>query len=69
MENPMATRPLAFGIKLRDRSRGKTVRVHGSRGRYTVEDEHASGIRRQRAHPSLGDAIRDAASAWRRRLH
>ncbi len=65
----MATRPLAFGLRLRDRDRGKTLSVRGAKGRYVVCDEQDGVVHRESAHSSLGDAIRDAASAWRRRLH
>ena len=63
----MATRPFAFGIRLRDK--GRTVRVRQDRHTYVVEDSRAGGRTRRREHGSLGSAIRDAASTWRHRLN
>lgn len=63
-------RPLAFGVRLRDK--GRTVRVRNQSGdssRYVVEDSRAGGKTRKREHSSLTDALRDAASTWRKRLH
>ncbi len=64
----MATRPLTFGLRLRDAERDRTVRVSRGRKGFVVE-ETRSGITRTREHSSLVRAIKDTASAWRRRLH
>ena len=66
----MATRPLAFGIRFRDK--GRTLRVGGSEGSqrgYVVEDTRGGRPTRRREHVSLGSALRDFAAAWRGRLH
>ena len=66
----MATRPLLFGLRLRDK--GRTVRVRRKSGRaggYVVEDARDGSQTRSREHASLGAAIADAASTWRHRLH
>jgi hypothetical protein len=66
----MATRPLAFGVRMRDKSR--TVRVLQDRrdpSRYRVEDSRKGGKTQQREHGSLSGALRDLASSWRKRLH
>lgn len=68
----MATRPLAFGVRMRDKSTGRTVRVLQNQRdprRYRIEDSHRGGKPRQREHDSLCDALRDLASTWRGRLH
>ncbi len=68
----MALRPLAFSVRLRDRDKGRTLRVrndpknpHG----YVLEDERANEPTRRRRHGSARDAVRDAADTWRKRLH
>jgi hypothetical protein len=63
----MAQRPLAFGVRLRDRDRTLRVRA-GRAGRYVLEDARGAG-RARREHASLGDALRDLARSWRQRLH
>ncbi len=63
----MATKPLAFGIRLRDK--GRTVRVRQVKRRYVVEDVRDGSRTRCREHMSLSSAIRDAASTWRHRLN
>jgi hypothetical protein len=68
----MATRPLAFGVKLRDKKSGRTVRVLQDRrdpSRYRVEDSRKGGKTQQREHGSLAGALSDLASSWRKRLH
>lgn len=68
----MATRMLAFGVKLRDRRSGRTVRVLQDQRdphRYHVEDSRRGGKTQQREHGSLAGALRDAAASWRKRLH
>ena len=68
----MATRPLAFGVRMHDKSRGRTVRVLQSQRDprcYRVEDSRKSGETRQREHASLCGALRDLAHTWRQRLH
>jgi hypothetical protein len=66
----MATRPLAFGIRYRDKHR--TVRVRQSPSapqRYAVEVSQRGRPVRVAEHASLAKAIRDFAAAWRARLH
>jgi hypothetical protein len=68
----MATRPLAFGVRLRDKRRGRTVRVLQDQrdpSRYRVEDSRTGGKTQQRDHGSLSGALSDLASSWRKRLH
>jgi hypothetical protein len=68
----MATRLLAFGVRLRDKDRGRTVRVLQSRQdprRYQIEDSGKGRRARQREHGSLCDVLRDLAATWRQRLH
>ncbi len=66
----MAIRPLAFGLRFRDK--GRTVRVHTrgqERRRYVVEDRRDGDTARRREHESLAGALRDFARTWRHRLH
>jgi len=68
----MATRPLAFGVRMRDQRRGRTVRVLQDKRdprRYRVEDSSKGGKTQQREHASLAGALSDLASSWRKRLH
>jgi len=68
----MALRPLAFSVRLRDPEKGRTLRVRNdprSPKEYLLEDERAEGGTRVRRHRSARDAVRDAASTWRKRLH
>jgi hypothetical protein len=68
----MATRPLAFGVRLRDKRRGRSVRLLQSQRdprRYLVEDARTGGETRQREHASLSRALTDLARTWRERLH
>lgn len=68
----MATRPLAFGVRMRDKKTGRTVRVLQNQRdphRYRIEDARRGGETRRREHDSLGDALRDLARTWRGRLH
>jgi hypothetical protein len=68
----MATRPLAFGVRLRDKGKGRTVRVLQDQRdprRYRVEDSRKCGKTEQREHGSLAAALSDLASSWRNRLH
>jgi hypothetical protein len=68
----MATRPLAFGVRLRDKGRGRTVRVLQDQRdprRYRVEDSRKGAKTQQREHGSLAGALSDLASSWRKRLH
>jgi hypothetical protein len=66
----MSIRPLAFGVRLRDK--GRTVRVRANEkkpGSYLVEDTRDGGRSKKRDHASLTGALRDAASSWRERLN
>ncbi len=66
----MATRPLAFGLRFRDKGRTLRVRPHERRPhRYVIEDSRGGGATRRREHPSLSGALRDFATTWRHRLH
>jgi hypothetical protein len=68
----MATRPLAFGVRLRDKNTGRTVRVlqdQRNPHHYRVEDSRRGGKTQQREHASLAGALSDLASSWRKRLH
>ncbi len=69
-EIPMASRPFAFGVRLRDRDRTlRVTRSAGSPSGYAIEDSRLGESTRRREHASLGDALRDLASTWRVRLH
>jgi hypothetical protein len=66
----MALRPLAFGMRFKQK--GRTLRVHASPRdpqRYVVEVESRGKPSRSREHPSLTAAVRDFAQSWRERLH
>jgi hypothetical protein len=68
----MATRPLAFGVRLHDKNRARTVRVLQDRrdpSRYRIEDSGKGRPTREREHGSLGSVLRDLAATWRQRLH
>ena len=68
----MALRPLAFGMRLRDKDRGRTLRVQNDPDDprvFIVEDLREGDETRVRFHTALPDAIQDAASTWRKRLH
>ena len=66
----MAQRPLAFSVRLRDG--GRTLRIQNDPRdptRYILEDERDDEETRVRSYVSLPDAVKDAASTWRKRLH
>lgn len=68
----MAVRPFAFSLRLRDPERGRTLRVRNdpkAPKKYLVEDERNEGGRRVRQHENAREAVRDAASTWRKRLN
>jgi hypothetical protein len=66
----MSIRPLAFGVRLRDKDRTLRVRANEKQpGRYLVEDSRDGGRSRRREHASLTGALRDAAASWRNRLN
>lgn len=68
----MALRPLAFSVRLRDRDKGRTLRVYNDPKRperYVLEDAREGEAKRVRRHGSPAEAVRDAASTWRKRLH
>jgi len=66
----MAGRPLAFGMRFRDKGRTLRVRAHDTaRGGYVVEDGRDGRPTRRRDHASLPAALRDFAATWRGRLH
>jgi hypothetical protein len=65
----MATRPLAFGVRFRDK--GRTVKVRQHRrdpGQYVVEETRTGRGTQHRDHTSLAGALRDLAATWRGRL-
>jgi hypothetical protein len=66
----MALRPLAFSVRLRDK--GRTVRIHNDPSdpkRYVLEDDREGETQRTRSHASAAEAVKDAASTWRKRLN
>ena len=66
----MAARPLAFGLRFRDRGRTVRVRPHDRKPqRYVIEDSRGGDETRRREHASLSGALRDFATTWRHRLH
>jgi hypothetical protein len=68
----MALRPLAFSVRLRDKEKGRTLRVQNDpqdSKRFVLEDLREGEETRIRNFASLPDAMRAAASTWRRRLH
>ena len=68
----MALRPLAFSVRLSDKEKGRTLRVHNDpqdMRRFVLEDARAGEPPRIRRFTSLPDAVQDAASTWRKRLH
>ncbi len=67
----MATRPFAFGVRLRDPARGRTLRIHRDARRadlYVVEDEGPGEVER-RACASAAEAVHEVAEIWRGRLN
>ena len=66
----MAIRPLAFGVRLRDKGRTLSVRHQRDGTRtYLVVDAQDGRATRRRRHASLVEALADAAASWRKRLH
>jgi hypothetical protein len=68
----MALRPLAFSVRLRDKEKGRTLRVQNDPNdakRYLLEDMRDGEETRVRSFASLPDAVQDAAAIWRKRLH
>ena len=68
----MALRPFAFSVRLRDRDKGRTLRVRNDPKNprdYVLEDERKGEKTRVRRHGSAASAVQDAASTWRKRLH
>jgi hypothetical protein len=66
----MAVRPFAFSVRLRDN--GRTLRIQNDPEditRYILEDVREGEQTRVRSHSSLPEAVQDAASTWRKRLH
>jgi hypothetical protein len=66
----VARRPLAFGIRYRDK--GRTVRVRADRGdpgKYVLEISRRGAEPQRQKHDSLTGALAGFASAWRERLH
>jgi hypothetical protein len=66
----MATRPLAFGLRFRDKGRTVRVETRGKQSRrFVVEERRDGAAARRREHESLPSALRDFAKTWRHRLH
>jgi len=65
----MAVRPLAFGIRMRDKSRTVRVRHTKDAKSYVVEDSDTKRSKRTREHATLQGAVKDLASTWRGRLN
>lgn len=68
----MALRPFAFSVRLRDRDKGRTLRVRNdpkNPRRYVLEDERRGEATRVRKHANAASAVQDAASTWRKRLN
>jgi len=66
----MAIRPVAFGLRLRDKGRTVSVRHQSRSPRSTVVIDAQDGREtRRRHHASLLAALGDAAASWRNRLH
>jgi hypothetical protein len=66
----MASRPLSFGVRFRDKGRTVRVRAHeGSPNRYVLEVRRRGRKTERREHASLAGALRDFAASWRQRLH
>ena len=64
----MAIRPLAFGVRMRDKNRTVRVRHTKDAKSYVVEDSN-KGRKRTREHATLQGAVKDLASTWRNRLN
>jgi len=70
-EGNMAIRPLAFGARLRDRARNRTLVIEQDekrKGRYVIVDDGPAGRKRCDC-GSAAQAVSEAANIWRRRLH
>jgi len=66
----MAIRPVAFGVRLRDKGRTLSVRHQSHNPKtYLVVDAREGRETRRRRHASLVEALSDAAASWRKRLH
>lgn len=66
----MSVRPLAFGVRFRDRGRTLAVRSAArDPKRFVVEVERRGRKTRRKEHGSLAAALRDFAQSWRERLH
>lgn len=68
----MACRPFAFGVRLRDVERARTLNIRKMAegdDRYLVEDERPGEPARRAEHESLTDAIAAGARIWRHRLN
>jgi hypothetical protein len=68
----MARRPLAFGVRLRDRDRERTVKIRPSQSsprQYVIEDERPGEPSRSHRCADLAEAVHKGASIWRHRLN
>ncbi len=68
----MALRPFAFSVRLRDRDKGRTLRVRNDPKNprsFVLEDERTGEKTRVRKHANAASAVQDAASTWRKRLN
>ena len=69
-ETIMASRPLTFGVRFREKGRSVQVRAHQrDPKRYVVEVRRPGQETRRHDHPSLSGALRGFAAAWRSRLN
>ena len=67
----MAIRPFAFGMRLRDPDRQRTLRITRdaqTRHRYVIEDERPDSTTRL-AVGSVAEAVEQGARIWRHRLN
>jgi anti-sigma factor ChrR (cupin superfamily) len=66
----MASRPLTFGVRFREKGRTVQVRAHErDTKRYVLEVRRPGEKIRRHEHASLSGALRGFAVAWRSRLH
>ena len=67
----MAIRAFAFGVRLRDPARQRTLRIKRDAqtgNRYVIEDERPDATAK-RACGSAAEAVREGARIWRHRLN
>jgi len=63
-------RPLAFGVRLRDKNRTLRLRNDARNPeKFVVEDARTGRAQQRSEHDSLAGALRQLASSWRNRLN